>query len=135
MNDDLKSLAMSMIKPRLVFYMATLDNGIPRVRPMTCLCADGFTIWTCSHRQTGKIQQLKANRNVEVCFMDEQNRILRIAGTTMMYEDEKTWSTLPINPQAMPMLEDPDYILIAIEPKEVRLTYDWSLDYKTIPLE
>ncbi len=134
MNEDLKTLALNMLKPRSVFYMATIDNGIPRVRPMTCLCAEGFKIWTCSHRLTGKIQQLRTDRNVEACFMDDQNRLLRITGTVVLYEDEKTWCNLPLNPQCMPMLEDPDYILIAIEPTDVRLTHDWSLDYKTIPV-
>ena len=134
MTEDLKTIALNMLQSRSVFFMASIDNGAPRVRPMTCLCADGFKIWTCSHRSTGKIQQLKENNKVEACFMDDQNRLLRISGTAEMYEDEKTWSNLPLNPQSMPMLEDPDYILIAIEPKEIRLTHDWSLDYKTIPI-
>lgn len=134
MSADLKTLALSMLKSRSIFYMATLDNGVPRVRPMTCLCAEGFKVWTCSHRSTAKIQQLKTNNAVEACFMDDQNHLLRIAGTAHLFEDEKSWSNLPLNPQAMPMVEDPDYILLAIEPKEIRLTHDWSLNYTTIPI-
>lgn len=135
MTEDLKTLALNMLKSRSVFFMATVDQGMPRVRPMTCLCADGFKIWTCSHRSTGKIQQLKINNQVEACFMDDQNRLLRIAGTVQMYEDEKTWTNLPISSHAMPMMEDPDYILLSIEPKEIRLTHDWSLNYKSIPVD
>lgn len=134
MSEDLKTIALSMLKSRSIFYMATIDRGIPRVRPMTCLCAEGFKIWTCSHRKTGKVQQLQANNHVEACFMDDQNRLLRIAGTVQMFEDEQSWAHLPCNSQSMPMLEDPDYILLAIEPTEVRLTHDWSLNYQTLSI-
>ncbi|MBN2326719.1 MAG: pyridoxamine 5'-phosphate oxidase family protein [Candidatus Omnitrophica bacterium] len=135
MSEDLKTLAQNMLKTRSVFYMATIDDGVPRVRPMTCLYADQFKVYTCSHRSTGKIQQIMKNNNVELCFMDDQNRLLRITGVAELYEDEKAWSVLPLNPQAVPMCEDPDYLLIAVIPKEVRLTNDWSLNYKTIPLQ
>lgn len=132
---DIKSQAQAILKPRAVFYMATVDHGIPRVRPMTCLHADGFKVWTCSHRDTAKIQQLKDNNTTELCFMDALNRIVRITGTVTVFEEEKDWAAIPIQKECMPMLEDPNYLLLVIEPTQVRFTNDWSLEHKTIPID
>ncbi|NPU97332.1 MAG: pyridoxamine 5'-phosphate oxidase family protein [Candidatus Omnitrophica bacterium] len=134
-SNDLRNEALTIIQNRSIFFMATIDNGIPRVRPMTCLHADGFKIWTCSHKDTAKIEQLKANNMAELCFLDTNNRLLRITGKVTMFDDEKAWADLPIQAQYMPMLEDPNFILLLIEPTHVRMTNDWSLNYKPIPVE
>ena len=134
MPEDIRAEAMNVVRDRAVFYMATVDNGIPRVRPMTCLHADGFRIWTTSHKNTAKMKDI-ANKNlVEACFLDSQNRQVRILGAVRIFEDEESWAKLPISPEFTPMVEDPNYVLLLIEPKEIRFVNDWSLNYKTIPV-
>lgn len=134
-ENDIKQLALNMIQDHSVFFMATVEDGKPRLRPMTCLHADGFKIWTTTKRQTPKMAQLLKHNEVEACFLNKEGRQLRVHGTVKMFEDEETWSKLPISPEALPMLEDPDYILLLIEPQEVLMLHDWSLDYKYIPLD
>ena len=134
MNEEQKKTAMSILKDKSIFFMATVDRGTPRVRPMTCLHADGFRIWTCSRRNTAKMEQINQKNEVECCFMDDHHRQVRILGTVKIFEDEKTWKDLPFSPESVPMLEDPDYLLLLIEPQDVRYIDDWSLNYKSITL-
>ncbi|MEW6238534.1 MAG: pyridoxamine 5'-phosphate oxidase family protein [Candidatus Omnitrophota bacterium] len=134
-SNDIRSQAMSVLKAKSIFYMATVDNGSPRVRPMTLLCADGFRIWTASHKETAKMKEIAQHNETEACFLDEKNRQVRILGTVKVYEDEKTWANLPCPPEGIPQIEDPNYVLLLIEPKLVRFVNDWSMDYKIIPIE
>lgn len=131
---EIREVAQNLIQPRSIFYMATVEDGHPRVRPMTCVHVEGFKIWTCSHKSTPKMLQLAKNNEVECCFLDNSGRQLRVRGNVKIFEDEKTWSQLPISPESMPMVEDPNFALLLIEPTEVRLVNDWSTDYKSIPV-
>ena len=99
---DLRNEAQAIIKNRNIFFMATIDNGIPRVRPMTCLHADGFKIWTCSHKDTAKIGQLKTNNMAELCFLDTNNRLLRITGKVTMFDDERRGPSCPFRHSTCP---------------------------------
>ncbi|MDX9755052.1 MAG: pyridoxamine 5'-phosphate oxidase family protein [bacterium] len=131
-NPESRKLAESILQNRSIFFMATVERGTPRVRPMTCLYADGFKIWTCSRRNTPKMEQIKQHNEVECCFLDENQRQVRILGTVKVYEDEKAWNDLPFSPESIPMLEDPEYQLLLIEPQEIRFIDDWSVNYKKI---
>ncbi|MBD3267316.1 hypothetical protein GF373_11670 [bacterium] len=134
MTEDSRNLAQSILKDKTIFYMATVERGTPRVRPMTCLHADDFKIWTCSHRHTAKMEQIKQHNEVECCFMDENHRQVRILGSVKIFEGEEAWKDLPFSPESVPMLEDPDYLLLYIVPTEVRFIDDWSQNYKNIDL-
>jgi general stress protein 26 len=133
-NEDTKKIAKSILRDKAIFYMATIDRGTPRVRPMTCLHAEDFKIWTCSHKDTGKMAEIKQHNEVECCFMDDEHRQVRILGSVKIFEEEKDWKDLPFSPESIPMLEDPDYLLLLIEPQEVRFINDWSQNYKCINL-
>lgn len=133
-SEDIRAQAMSVVQDRAIFFMATVENGVPHVRPMTCLHADGFRVWTASYKDTPKMKQIAKNNVVEACFLDDKNRQVRILGTVQVYEEEEKWASLPIPPEFTPMVEDPNYVLLLIEPKEIRFVNDWSLNYKTIPV-
>ncbi|RJP20747.1 MAG: hypothetical protein C4527_24645 [Candidatus Omnitrophota bacterium] len=133
--EELKIQARKIVRDRAIFFLGTNDGGIPRVRAMTCLHADGFCVWTTTHKESGKMREIEKQNVVEACFLDAENRQVRILGEVKVFEDEKTWDSLPISPQFTPMVEDLNYVLLRIEPKEVRMVNDWSLDYKTIPID
>lgn len=132
--DDLKQKALDLVQSGKYFYMATVDGTTPRVRPMTCMHADNFTLYTCSRRDTEKIGQLQANPLVEACFMDSDTRQVRILAEVTVTEDEKDWSALPHNYERMPQFEDPDFLLMILKPKEVRFIDDWSSRYKSVEI-
>lgn len=132
---DIRSQALDILGKVRLFYFATVDGDTPRVRPMTRLYHDGFVIWTCSHKDTNKMKDIRANPHVEACFLDDSNRQLRVLGKVSVVDSETGKEQLPLNPMELPMLEDPDYLLLKIEPLEVRMVNDWALEYKNIPIE
>ena len=134
-SDELKAAAKQIVTDRAVFFMATVEGTTPRVRPMTCIHADGFRVWTASHKDTGKMRQLSRNNTVECCFLDARNRQVRLRGTVTILETEEAWAGIPVSPQFTPMVEDPNWVLLRIDPQEIRVVQDWSLDYHTIPVE
>lgn len=133
-SDDIRNQALSIIEDVRIFFLASIDGDNPRLRPMTRLYHDGFCIWSCSHKDTAKLKQFRSNPMVEACFLDQSNRHLRVLGAVEILEGEVDWDAIPFKRGDLPMLEDPDYILLKIFPKEVRMLNDWSLDYKNIPI-
>jgi len=64
-----------------VFSLATIDNGLPRVRGMLLFSADekGIVFHTGSTRDL--YRQIRENPNVELCFVDNaQMRQVRVSG-------------------------------------------------------
>lgn len=134
MGEDIKDQALRVVRERAIFFMATIDRGTPRVRPMTCIHTDEFRIWTATHRNSSKIKNIADNNLVEACFLDSDQRQVRILGRVNILEDEESWAKLPSCPECKPMMEDPNYVLVLIEPIEVRFVNDWSSNYKNIPV-
>lgn len=132
---DIRVQALEILDRCRLFFLATLEDDKPRVRPMTRIHHDGFRIWTCSHQDTGKVRQIASHQLVEACFLDDSNRQVRVLGRASLITDEAEAARVPIQREKLPMLEDPDYRLLVIEPVEVRMINDWALDYKQIPLE
>ncbi len=126
---------LDVLKDQSVFYMATVDSGSPRLRPMTLLAHDGVKIWTTSHKRAQKMEQLVKQNEVEACFVDEMNRQVRIRGKVQVHDDEESWNKLRSATEDIPQIHDPNYVLLLIEPEEVRYIDDWSLEYKSLPLD
>lgn len=133
-SNDIRNQALSILEEVRIFYLASIDGEVPRLRPMTKLYNQGFCIWSCSHKDTNKIKQIRENPMVEACFLDQSNRHLRVMGAAEIFDGEVDWEAMPFRKDELPMLEDPDYILIKIFPKEVRMVNDWSLEYKNIAI-
>ncbi|MDP8243085.1 MAG: pyridoxamine 5'-phosphate oxidase family protein [Candidatus Hinthialibacter antarcticus] len=133
-SNDIRNQALSIIEEVRIFFLASVDGDKPRLRPMTRIYHDGFCIWSCSHKDTSKLKQIRSNPMVEACFLDQSNRHLRVLGAAEILDGEVDWDAIPFKRDDLPMLEDPDYILIKIFPKEVRMLNDWSLEYRDIPI-
>ena len=69
-------------------YLATLEDGQPRVRGMGIIRADenGIIIQTSTYKDVYK--QLSANPNVELCFHNPKQGIqVRVSGTVKAVDD------------------------------------------------
>lgn len=51
------------------FYLATIENGQPRVRPFGAVCAFEGKLYIVTNNQKKVYHQLKENGNVEICAM------------------------------------------------------------------
>lgn len=132
--ERLKNKALEIISKTIVFYLATVEDKYPRVRPMTLLCHEGFTLYTCTPFASNKIRHVEANPWVESCFVDESGQIVRIQAKAVLLQDDQAWTDLPINLERLPQQEDPDFMLMRLDPYEAKLVNNWSLDYQLLPL-
>ncbi|MHB8522223.1 MAG: pyridoxamine 5'-phosphate oxidase family protein, partial [Limisphaerales bacterium] len=69
--DQLAALAQAVITADRFPYLATIDGDQPRVRPVSPVRTDGFTVWVASLRAYHKTGEIAANPKVELCYRDE----------------------------------------------------------------
>jgi pyridoxamine 5'-phosphate oxidase len=85
-----KQEVFDFIKAHSRSYLATIDEGVPRVRGMGIPRADekGIVIQTVTMKDVYK--QLRNNPNVEMCFNDFDNHIqLRVSGKAEPYDNRE----------------------------------------------
>ena len=72
---------MLFLKDNPVFYLATVDGYLPRVRPL------GFAMWYNGHlclaigKHKAACKQLLDNTNLEICTANDRGEWLRVQGT------------------------------------------------------
>ena len=72
---------MQFLKDNPVFYLATVDGYLPRVRPL------GFAMWYSGHlciaigKHKAAYKQLLDNTNLEICTANDRGEWLRVQGT------------------------------------------------------
>ena len=75
------------LKKAGVFYIATVDNNQPKVRPFGSVMEFEGNVYLCSGNFKEFYKQIKANPNVELCGMYEGPTWLRISAT--LVEDNR----------------------------------------------
>jgi general stress protein 26 len=118
--------------------LASIDGDQPRLRPVSPVKTDGFTIYVANLRQYHKTVEIAANPKVELCYMDEQHNQVRITGVAETVEDrgrlQEIWDANPLLRQYLGSLENPDLIVYRIQPGRVRYMQEWALEYYDVPL-
>lgn len=134
----LADLALDTMKRTPFPMLATVDReGLPRVRPISPLRNDGFTVWTASLRSSNKTAEIETNAAVELCYMDEGHDQVRISGRTETIEDRETklelWESTPLLRQFLGSVDNPEFVLYRIRPERVRFMREWALEYFEVP--
>ena len=62
-------------------YLATIDGDQPRLRPVSPVRTDGFTVYVANLRAYHKTAEIAANPKVELCYLDDGHNQVRITGT------------------------------------------------------
>jgi general stress protein 26 len=119
--------------------LASIDGDQPRLRPVSPVKTDGFTIYVANLRQYHKTAEIAANPKVELCYMDEQHNQVRITGVAETVNDrvllQEIWDANPLLRQYLGSLDNPDLIVYCIRPGRVRYMQEWALEYYDVPLE
>ena len=84
---ELQALAAAVIKADRFPYLATVDGDQPRVRPVSPVRTDGFTVYVANLRSYHKTEEIAANPRVELCYLDEGHDQVRITGTAEVLKD------------------------------------------------
>ena len=134
------ALAHEVIRRAKFPVLATVDEtGQPRVRPVSPVRVDGFTIYVANLRRYGKTRELAANPRCELCYLDEHHDQVRITGEAETVADAETlhaiWESNPLLRRYLGTPENPDLIIYRIRPSRVRFMREWALEYVEVPIE
>jgi general stress protein 26 len=118
--------------------LATIDGDQPRVRPVSPVRTDGFTVFVANLRSYGKTHEIAANPKVELCYLDEHHDQVRITGFAEVLTDDallrEIWDSNPLLRRYLGTPENPALIIYRIHPERVRFMREWALEYHEVPL-
>ena len=133
------ALARAVVEHDRFPMLATVDGQQPRVRPVSPVRTDGFTVYVANLRSYHKTAEIAANPAVELCYMDEGHNQVRITGVAEVLADrpllEEIWQTNPLLRQYLGSIDNPALIVYRITPRQVRYMQEWALEYYEVRLE
>lgn len=126
-------IAAALVKRVRFPMLATIDGDQPRVRPVSPVKTDGFTIYVANLKSYGKTYEIKANNNVELCYLDEDHNQVRITGRAEVVTDrallESIWNSNKLLQHYLGTIDNPALIVYRIVPTRVRYMVEWALEY------
>lgn len=134
---ELPALAHAVMQRAKFPMLATGDGGQPRLRPVSPVRVDGFTVYVANLRRYGKTAELAANPRCELCYLDENHDQVRITGTAEILTDAallaEIWSSNPLLRRYLGTPDNPELIIYRILPSRVRFMREWALEYHEVP--
>lgn len=136
---EVKSLAEAVLKADRFPYLASIDGDQPRLRPVSPVRTDGFTVYVANLRSYHKTQEIEANPRVELCYLDDHHDQVRITGVAHLVDDrsilQQIWDSNPLLRNYLGSIDNPDLIVYRIDPVQVRFMREWALEYYDVPIE
>ena len=134
---ELPQLARAVLAADRFPHLATIDGGTPRVRPVSPVRTDGFTVYVANLRSYHKTAEIAANPNVELCYLDDGHNQVRLTGRAEVLTDpallEAIWNSNPLLRHYLGSPDNPQLIVYRITPSRVRYIQEWALDYYDVP--
>ena len=135
---QIRNLALAVIAADRFPVLATVDGEQPRVRPVSPVRTDEFTVYVANLRMYHKTAEIAANPRVELCYLDEGHNQVRLTGRATIVADrpllEAIWAANPLMRQYLGSLDNPALIVYRIDPIEVRYMQEWALEYWNVPI-
>lgn len=131
------ALAAAVVRADRFPHLATLDGDQPRVRPVSPVRTEGFTVYVANLRGYHKTGEIAANPRVELCYLDDRHDQVRITGVAEVVADRAVlrsiWDENPLLRNYLGSVDNPDLIVYRIRPVLVRYMREWALDYHEVP--
>ena len=135
---DLPALAQGAMADAKFPMLASIDGDQPRLRPVSPVKTDGFTVYVANLKAYHKTQEIASNPKVELCYMDSRHDQVRITGTVEVLEDadaiQSIWDSSPLLRQYLGTPDNPMLIIYQIVPTQVRFMREWALEYHEVPI-
>lgn len=135
--DDLPELAAEVVQKAKFPMLATVEGDQPRVRPVSPVRVDGFTIYIANLRSYGKTAQIAANPRVELCYLEPDHDQVRITGRAEIVEDRALiadiWQANRLLGHYLGSMDNPEFILYRVVPERVTFMREWALEYWEVP--
>ena len=136
--EQVRDLALAVIREDRFPMLATLDGQQPRVRPISPLRTDGFTVYFASLRSYHKTGELEANPRVELCYLSDRHDQLRLTGQCSPVTDTNTiqslWNESPLLRQYLGSPDNPQLLIYKVTPIQIRFMREWALEYFDVPV-
>ena len=134
----LLELAQAVVRDDRFPYLASIDGDQPRVRPVSPVRTDGFTVYVANLRAYHKTAEIAANPRVELCYLDDRHDQVRITGVAEIVSErallQEIWDANPLMRQYLGSLDNPQLMVYRIRPSRVRFMREWALEYHEVPL-
>ncbi|MFP6875651.1 MAG: pyridoxamine 5'-phosphate oxidase family protein [Roseibacillus sp.] len=131
-------MARNVIQEAKFPMLASLDGDQARLRPVSPVRVDGYTVYVANLRSYHKTAEIAANPKVELCYLAPNHDQLRITGVAMELDDqeliEEIWEENPLLRQYLGMSDNPELIIYRIIPHRVRFMREWALNYHDVPI-
>jgi uncharacterized pyridoxamine 5'-phosphate oxidase family protein len=136
---ELVALALAVVQADRFPWLATIDGDQPRLRPVSPVRTDGFTVYVANLRAYHKTVEIAANPKVELGYCSPSHDQVRITGEAEVVTDlailQQVWDANPLLRHYLGRIDNPEFILYRIRPMGVRFMREWALDYFNVPLE
>jgi general stress protein 26 len=134
---ELVQVASEVVRADRFPLLASMDGDQPRLRPVSPVRTEGFTVYVANLRQYHKTGEIAANPKVELCYVDDHHDQVRITGTAEVLRDrvllEEIWAANPLLRQYLGSIDNPELIVYRIVPNRVRHMREWALEYAEVP--
>ena len=136
--EELPALARAVIARAKFPQLATIDCDQPRVRPVSPVLVEGFTVYVANLRSYGKTREIAANPKVELNYLDGNHDQVRITGVAEVLTDpaklREIWESNALLRGYLGSPDNPELIIYRIRPERVRFMREWALAYHEVPL-
>lgn len=135
---ELPALAQATMKAAKFPMLATVDGDQPRLRPVSPVRTDGFTVYVANLRRYGKTAEIAANPRVELCYTDDEHQQVRITAEAEVVTDEgilgEIWEGNPLLRAYLRTPDNPELIVYRMRALRVRFMREWALEYHEVPI-
>ena len=119
--------------------LATVDpSGQPRLRPVSPVRTDGFTVYVANLKRYGKTADIAANPRVELCYVNKAHDQVRLTGVAEVVTDsgllQEIWKENPLLKHYLGTPDNPELVIYCVRPVHVRFMREWALEYFDVPL-
>jgi general stress protein 26 len=136
---QLRDLALAVLKADRFPHLASVDGDQPRLRPVSPVRTDGFTVYVANLRSYHKTVEMANNPKVELCYLDDHHDQVRITGVAEVVTDaallQAIWDANPLLRQYLGRIDNPELVVYRIRPTRVRFMREWALEYHDVPVE
>src|SRR6266851_5477933 len=138
-SSRLRELALQVVQADRFPFLATIDAEQPRLRPVSPVKTDGFSVYVANLRSYHKTAEIAANPKVELCYLDDGHNQVRLTGKAEVLTDpallEAIWNSNPLLRHYLGSPDNPQLIVYRITPSRVRYMQEWALEYDDVPFE
>ncbi len=135
-----RGLALAVIAEDRFPQLATVEGDQPRLRPVSPVRTNEFTVYVANLKSYHKTLEIAANPKVELCYLNAEHDQVRITGVAETIDDRSTlqeiWDSNPLLRNYLGSIDNPELLVYCIRPKRVRFMREWALEYHEVePVE